>query len=145
MNYKAISFSMLLSISPLARGADLTGLWTQLDDGKPSALIRIAERDNDRFEGIVERIFPEPGETSNPLCISCSGELHNRPILGMRIIHGIKRKTESHFGDGEILDPETGKTYRCSMDLAPDGNKLQVNGSIGPAWLGRTETWQRAE
>ncbi len=136
---------LLLFASLSCAAAELTGVWKQLDDdGKPASFVRIYEQGG-AFEGKVERIFPDPGEPDNPLCQNCRGELHNQPVIGMRIISSLKRKDARHFGDGDILDPDNGKTYRCLIELSEDATKLEVTGSIGPAWLGRTETWYRME
>ena len=147
MNYRAIiTTSLLLLLSPASWGADLAGLWKQYDDsGTLSSLIRISERSSGLYDGVVEHIFPDPGEPADPVCKNCTGELHNKPVLGMRIIFGIKHKDANTFDVGKIIDPDNGKTYRCRIELALDGSKIKVNGSIGPAWLGRMEVWQRAE
>jgi uncharacterized protein (DUF2147 family) len=40
---------------------------------------------------------------------------------------------------GKILDPENGKTYKCSLTLEEGGQKLKVRGLIGFSLLGRTQ------
>ena len=40
---------------------------------------------------------------------------------------------------GEILDPDTGWTYRCRMTLKDGGQKLLVRGFLGMALFGRTQ------
>ena len=49
------------------------------------------------------------------------------------------------WGGGSIYNPTSGKTYNSYMKL--EGNKLQVRGYIGKAWmgLGKTATWTRSE
>ncbi len=53
-------------------------------------------------------------------------------------------KHGSEYGGGEILDPETGWTYRCRFTISAEGEKLFVRGYLGLAVLGRTQTWTRA-
>ncbi|MBN1327649.1 MAG: DUF2147 domain-containing protein, partial [Candidatus Cloacimonetes bacterium] len=42
---------------------------------------------------------------------------------------------------GTIYDPESGKTYSCTMKLS--GDQLEIRGFIGISLLGRTEVWSR--
>ncbi|PIQ48502.1 MAG: hypothetical protein COW03_09805 [Cytophagales bacterium CG12_big_fil_rev_8_21_14_0_65_40_12] len=65
-----------------------------------------------------------------------------RPILGMNLIQGFKF-SDGKWEDGEIYDPENGKTYSCVIKLK--GNKLEVRGYVGMTMFGRTVTWVRAE
>src|SRR5690348_8012012 len=88
----AITFLMLLA-APCA-WADLTGLWQEYDDdtGKLAALIRISKGPNNVYEGVVEKVIANFGENAQPLCTHCPGDLHNQPLLGLRILTGMKRK-----------------------------------------------------
>ena len=72
------------------------GLWKSIDDntGKPTALIRITEIEGE-FQGKIEKIFPEPGESANPLCEECEGDLKNQPVVGMTILKGMRRDDEA--------------------------------------------------
>jgi uncharacterized protein (DUF2147 family) len=131
----------------LAAPPELAGLWKQVDEdsGEPSALIRITQRADGRYEAVVEHYFPGPGESPNPVCERCSGELHDRPVVGMKILNGLRRKSDGNYSGGEILDPESGRTYRCSMTLSPDGRTVKVTGYLGLALFGRVEQWTRME
>ncbi len=121
------------------------GLWKTIDDnsGKPRGLVRIREV-NGRFEGKVEKAFPQPGEDPAPKCDKCDGARHNQPVLGMTILWGLGKQGDE-YGDGEILAPETGKIYRARMKLIDNGKKLEVRGFIGFSLFGRTQTWLREE
>lgn len=136
---------LLLSAVHSAAGAELAGLWAQYDDdGKLSSMVRISAH-RSAYDGVVEWVIPGPDEPAEPLCESCMGELHNRPVAGLRILSGMKRKDALVFDGGEILDPNEGKTYRCRMTLSPDSNTLEVLGYLGVAFFGRTQTWKRKE
>jgi uncharacterized protein (DUF2147 family) len=77
----------------------------------------------------------------NAVCEKCEGDDHNKPILGMQIIRGLKPDGDEYNG-GKILDPMSGKFYKCKISL--DGaDKLKVRGYIGVSLAGRTETWKR--
>jgi uncharacterized protein (DUF2147 family) len=65
-----------------------------------------------------------------------------RPIIGLVMMSGFVRESDTHWDHGTIYDPRNGNTYSCSMDLdGPD--TIKVRGYIGISLLGRTETWTR--
>jgi uncharacterized protein (DUF2147 family) len=142
-------FSMILvatSLSAAHVSADtssIIGAWKSIDDGngKPRSIVRISESGG-IYEGAIEKIFPEPNEDTNPKCDKCSGELKDKPILGMKIINQMK-KHESEYKDGTIMGPDNGKIYKCKLWLEDNGRKLKVRRYIGP--LFRTQTWLREE
>jgi uncharacterized protein (DUF2147 family) len=121
----------------------LIGLWTSIDDntGKPTALIRITEIEGE-FQGKIENIFPEPGESANPICEKCEGDLKNQPVVGMLILKGMRRDGTDYTG-GRVLDPDNGKIYRGTMKLIDGGNKLILRGYVGIPLLGRSQVWLR--
>jgi uncharacterized protein (DUF2147 family) len=127
---------------PVAAG--LVGLWKTFDDdGKNErALVRITEADGVFSGEFVKNL--EPGADPNELCSKCIGEGQDKPLVGLRILKGLKMEGGEYRG-GEILDPETGTVYRCTMRLADDGRKLVVNGYVGIALFGRTQEWVRAD
>ena len=45
------------------------------------------------------------------------------------------------WGDGQIYDPYSGKTYSCTLKLRD--NKLNIRGYIGVSLFGRTSVWER--
>ena len=59
----------------------------------------------------------------------------------MVIIDGLSEDGDE-WNDGKILDPKTGKIYKCYISLE-DENKLKVRGYIGFALLGRTQYWHK--
>ena len=130
-----------------AYGTELSpvGLWKTIDDntGKPRGLIRITEI-NGEYQGKIEKVFPKPGEDPNPRCDECDGEQHNKPVVGMTILWGLKKDGDEYQG-GKILDPENGNVYQANMKLVEKGKKLNVRGFIGFSIFGRTQTWQREE
>ena len=65
-----------------------------------------------------------------------------RPIIGLEVMSGFVKVSDTHWDHGTIYDPRDGKTYSCSMDLdGPD--TVKVRGYIGVSLFGRTETWTR--
>jgi len=63
--------------------------------------------------------------------------LRNRPILGLPVMLGLKPKGVKRWVNGACYNPETGKTYKCKMQLNSK-NQLEVRGFIGFSLFGRT-------
>jgi len=131
--------------SVLAEAGSPVGLWRTVDDrtGKERALVRIVEN-NGVYQGLVEKIFPQPDDDPDHLCRNCEGARKDQPIMGMTILWGLKKDGEQYSG-GEILDAKEGKIYRCKMKLVEGGRKLEVRGYIGVSLFGRSQTWGREE
>ena len=70
--------------------------------------------------------------------------LKSRPILGMDLIAGFSRKSDTKWVGGTIYDPRDGKTYKCKMTLQNDGT-LEVRGYVGVSLFGKTVVWTRIE
>jgi uncharacterized protein (DUF2147 family) len=64
------------------------------------------------------------------------------PLIGLQIMRGFQYVGENVWSDGEIYDPENGKSYSCNMTLV-DEQTLEVRGYIGFSWIGRTSVWTR--
>ena len=77
------------------------------------------------------------------LCKNCQGDLHNRPLLGLRILSGLHRKDTTRFEGGQIIDPDDGKIYRCNIRLLEDGKTIEVTGYLSFNWIGHSEIWRR--
>ena len=86
--------------------------------------------------------FLEKGK-EDKVCEVCKGDKKNKPIKGMVIINGLT-KDGSEWNDAKILDPKTGKEYKCYITLEGN-NKLKVRGYVGFALLGRTQYWHKFE
>jgi uncharacterized protein (DUF2147 family) len=134
----------LMLIQASAATPTAAGVWKQIDEsGKVGALVTISE-ENGVFIGRLSRLFLDPGDDPNPICTECPGAKHNRPILGLTFIEGMKQSGLDYAG-GTILDPETGKLYKASMSLDPGGARLTVRGYIGLPIFGRSQTWTRVQ
>jgi uncharacterized protein (DUF2147 family) len=138
-------FSILLAASAtasLAMANSPVGQWHTIDDktGEPKSMVVISEQQG-IMRGRVEKILRKDADPSAK-CDKCSDDRKNLPILGMEIIRGAKKASGKNvWEDGEILDPENGKTYGLRLTPIENGAKLEVRGSIGP--FGRTQTWVR--
>ena len=59
------------------------------------------------------------------------------------IIKGLE-KDGDEYNDGKILDPQSGKLYKCLIELE-NADKLKVRGYIGFSLIGRTQYWHRVK
>jgi uncharacterized protein (DUF2147 family) len=126
---------------PPEKAASPVGLWETIDDktGKPTAVVEIFEKDQ-KLYGRIEQILT--GEDAKVVCVACTDDRKNQPVVGMIIIRGIKLGGPE-YGGGDILDPDSGSVYRCKMHLEKNGSELIVRGYIGLSLFGRSQTWHR--
>ncbi|QOI98358.1 MAG: DUF2147 domain-containing protein [Flammeovirgaceae bacterium] len=131
----------LLSLS--ASGQTVFGKWKTIDDtsGELKSVVEIYER-NGKVFGRVIQTFPKPGQNPDPVCSKCDSEdeRYNKKIIGMEIMKDLI-KSGNEYTNGNILDPENGKVYRCKVWL--EGVNLKLRGYWGPFW--RTQTWLKAD
>lgn len=122
--------------------ASPVGLWQPLDSaGKPEGLIRIFEV-NGLYYGRIEP--SSPSDDRNARCTRCTGKRHGQPIIGLVIMRHL-RPNNGQYVDGDILDPNTGHVYGCSLRLTHGGHELLMRGFLGISLFGRSQTWRRVE
>ena len=125
----------LMAFSFLAPIQKPLGVWKTVDDvtGEAKSYVEIYEKNGKLFGKITKILIDE----DDALCIECSGDKKDQLVLGMVIIEDMELDDDRWEG-GEILDPETGKTYDCELWIE-EGN-LKVKGIH---WTGfsRTQTW----
>jgi uncharacterized protein (DUF2147 family) len=124
--------------------ASPVGLWrTYGDDGaRPVGLVRIAERQGELVGTIVRML--EPDADPNETCARCPGEWKDKPIVGLVFLSGLRQAGQEYVG-GEILDPDTGQSYRARLRVEAGGRRLVVRGYVGIELFGRSQTWERVE
>ena len=132
-----------ISQTVLAQTDPVVGVWKTIDDktGQAKSLVKI-DIVNGELQGTVMQTFPTPSESSITHCTLCSDARKNQPIIGMKIMSGLKQDKTGYWSGGEILDPKEGKIYKVKLST-DDGKKLDVRGYIGIALIGRTQTWQK--
>lgn len=108
------------------------GLWRTIDDktGKPRSVVRIYE-ENGRLFGRIVRGFD-----------ARENERRDQLLRGLLIIRNFK-PDGAEYVDGDILDPDNGKTYSARMKLEEGGRKLAVRGFVGISLFGRSQVWER--
>lgn len=136
---------LMLSASALPAAADArltspAGLWEPLDSaGKPLGLIRIFEV-NGLYYGRIEP--SSPSDDRNARCTLCTGDRHDQPIIGLVLMRHLRPENGEYVG-GDILDPDTGRIWGCSLRLTDGGHQLIMRGFLGISILGRSQTWLR--
>lgn len=146
--FAALAVALLIgsaSVPPATAGALLAspvGLWQPLDSsGRPLGLIRIFET-NGLYYGRIEP--SSPGDDRGARCTRCSGDRRGQPIIGLLLLRHLRPQNGEYVG-GDILDPDTGRIYGCTLRLTDGGRQLIMRGFLGISLLGRSQTWQRVE
>lgn len=141
--FAPLSIALVLSFmsfdTAVAQNADdVVGVW--LTDGGKSK-VEIYKKGDEYFGKIIW--LREPNENGKPKVDKNNpdDDLKSRPLVGMELLSDFEFD-DDEWEDGEIYDPESGKTYSCEMTL--DGNTLNVRGYIGVSWVGRTTKWTRS-
>lgn len=138
MNKLILLTFVLLTLNVFSQS--ITGKWKTIDDvsGEVKSIVEIYEKDG-KYYGKVLEIFNKARRDAK--CDKCSGSRKDQAVLGLEIITTLKKEGDEYTG-GKILDPETGKEYKCSISLETK-NKLKVRGYIGLSFIGRTQYWHR--
>lgn len=146
MKIKFIDFVVALLLFGLSafgqvKADDLIGVW--LTSGKEPAKIQIYRSGEKYYGKIVWLKNPFEGGKSRVDARNPDKSKRTQPIVGLIILKGFEFDGGDEWEDGNIYDPESGKTYNCYLSLK-DKNNLKVRGYIGISLLGRTEWWTRA-
>jgi uncharacterized protein (DUF2147 family) len=94
---------------------------------------------NGKLFGKVTKL--KPSRKPDDICDLCSGDLKNKPMLGMVIMRDMQPEGDD-WADGFILDPDNGKEYHSKL-WAIDKDHLSMRGYIGISLFGRTSNWVR--
>ncbi len=133
-----IGFALIVGVNSYSQ--TIFGKWKTFDEetGNEKSIVEIYEQDGKAYGKILQLL--EKGKENN-LCDNCSGAKKGQPIKGMEIINGLT-KDDDEWNDAKILDPKTGKEYKCYIILE-EANKLKVRGYLGFSLIGRTQYWTR--
>ena len=139
----AALLSLIAAANAVGTQPTATGLWQATDDetGQPTGWFLIRDHDG-VYDGIIAKMFLQPGQDPNVTCARCRDDRQNKPWLGLEIIRGM-RQQGLKYEDGNILDPRDGNVYSAMMTLTPDGKTLVVRGYLGISLFGRDQYWTR--
>ncbi len=140
-----ISLALLITVAPNAAWAEmpshggatisLTGDWETPD---MDAVISIRQNGEVLYADLVQHDYT--GLTSQDINNPDPAK-RTRPLLGVRILDGLRRVKENRWKGGELYDPRTGKTYLSELKFL-DQNRLKIIGCIGPG-LCKGYVWRR--
>lgn len=72
-------------------------------------------------------------------------ERHTQPLQNLTVLQNLRYNAETdRWEDGEIYDPENGRTYSCYL-AAAGKDRLEVKGYIGFSLIGKAHYWQRVK
>ncbi len=139
---KILFLLTILSCAVTVSAQSVIGKWKTFDDktGDAKSIVEITEKDGKIYGRIIEILNPAK---KNDKCTNCPDQDKDKPLKGLTIIKGLT-KDGDEYSNGKILDPVSGKLYKCTISL--DGkDKLKVRGYVGISAFGRTQTWSRVE
>lgn len=141
MKKSIVLFTFLAFVSYAYAQASVLGKWKTIDDqtGKAKSIVQVYEKEGKIYAKILELLDESK---KGMLCTQCKGQNKNKPIEGMVIIDGLS-KDGNEWNGGKILDPSSGKEYKCYIQM--EGNKLKVRGFVGFSLIGRTQYWHRVK
>lgn len=122
----------------------LVGRWLS---SKKRNQVQIYKQGNKYFGKLVWMLEPnEPG--TNKLKVDKANpdeKLRNRPLMQLVLLTNLTYKGNNVWSDGEIYNPEDGKTYNCEVTLK-DANSIDLRGYVmGLSFLGKSKTWTRVK
>lgn len=129
--------SLFFACSIYAASNSVVGFWqTQDEDSKqPASLISI-EKSNGSITGKVVKLYNNP----NAVCSKCSGNLHNKPVLGLPVLWDFT-PSEGGAVNGKILAIKRGAVLDANLSLQQQGQQLLVQ--IKTPFGVKTQIWQR--
>lgn len=132
---RALLVLMLGTVSVAQAQDVLLGRWlTEPRDG----IIEITRAADNTYQGrIIGGNAPHRLDQHNP-----DAGRRQQELLGQTILLGLNDDGTGHWSGGSIYDPDSGRTYRCRIELL-DPDHLKVRGFIGISLLGRSQTWSR--
>lgn len=139
-----VAAAACIVLPALAQSMSPVGAWNTIDDEtkKVKSVVRITEKDG-VISGAVEKIIDPAKQGSK--CDECPADdpRKGKPVIGMTILSDLKKESDTVWSGGKILDPNNGKTYRCTVNVIEQGRKLEMRGYVGIFY--RTQVWERVE
>ncbi|MBB3699122.1 DUF2147 domain-containing protein [Flammeovirga yaeyamensis] len=120
---------------------NIEGVWlTGLKDAK----VEISIDDTGKAQGKIVWMLRDKEEDGGPRIDKLNPDTSKREVLleNMIILSNFEYKGKGTWEDGEVYDPDSGKTYSGSIQSAGP-NVLKMRGYVGIKLFGRTELWMR--
>lgn len=139
LRLSALSLSLsLFSGAAFAASDPVEGVWLTENGGAHIEIAPCGEsmcgtiiwlKEPNRLDGTPKRDINNPDESR-----------HVNPIIGLQMISGFEKEEPGVWEDGEIYDPESGKTYDSNM-MSKDPDTLEVEGCV--LFFCQEQTWTR--
>lgn len=141
-NFGTFILVLFLSNAAGAQGKamEVLGLWLNEERDAKIEIYQSGDQFLGKLIGGDKLIHPNGSlrkDDKNP-----DSRLRSRPLVNLIIVSGLRYDGKEWTG-GQIYDPKSGNTYRCSMKL--DGQSLHLRGYKGISVLGRTTVWTRVQ
>ncbi|WP_461103779.1 DUF2147 domain-containing protein [Spirosoma koreense] len=143
-----LSLLVCLTLAAAAPRADdpdaLLGKWLS---SKKRNQVQIYKQGNKYYGKLVWMLEPNDPVTRKPKVDVANPDekLRMRPLMQMILLSDLVYKGNNVWGDGQIYNPEDGKTYSCDITLK-DPNTMDLHGYVmGISFLGRTRSWTRVK
>ena len=143
---KKLIATAIMGLFSLSAHADIAeGRWVTIDDedGSRASVVEISIAEDGKLQGTIVELLREDDKGKS--CEECPDEFHNKPIKGLTFMWGLEREEEGVWESGRILDPKSGSIYKSQLEVAEDGQTIEVRGYIGVSWIGRSQEWLRYE
>jgi len=131
-----VAFLPLLLLALGNAAPSVEGLW-RTDDGK--GLVRIAPCGG-QMCGRIEQVLDKRPSVPTTDINNPDPHLRHRPILGLQTLSGFTRDG-AVWSSGHAYDPKSGRTYRATLQLNPDGS-LKLTGCV--LFICQSRRWTRA-
>ncbi len=124
---------------------DPVGYWQITgSDGTAHAVLRMFRVQN-KLYGEIVKLFVKKGEDPcKSRCKGCRGWMRGHPICGILLLRNLENRGD-YWGGGWVLDPSSGKSYRCWVRVLKGGKVLEVHGYIGISLFGKSQYWPRVK
>lgn len=120
---------------------DILGFWLS---EKKDGIVQVKKVNNDYKGYLVWINVLESGEKTIVLDDKNPDKSQKkRNLWGIELFHGFT--FDGQWAGGEIYDPDSGKTYKCKMELDPSKDTLKLRGYVGIPLFGRTSHWSRVK
>ena len=135
-----LTLSLLLTQIIIAQ-TGIEGVWKTIDDntGEAKSYIEITQENGKYIGTIKQLLISSPDKT----CDSCTGDKKDKPLVGMILLENLE-PYKDYYSYGSIMDPDSGKVYKCSVWL-DNPDQLTVRGYVGISALGRSQNWHRVK
>lgn len=121
---------------------EILGEWLNADKNGKVLIYKVGENYFGKISWIKKPNNPDG--TPQKDILNPDEKLRNQTIEGLVIMKDLEYDGENEWEDGTIYDPDSGKTYSCSMEINKNG-VLGIRGYIGISLLGQTTEWTKVK